>query len=65
MPVGVDCDLNRAVSHLLFYVGKGRSPLNQQASEGMAQVVESKSPEASVLYGWQEVALDKVVWVKH
>ena len=53
------------MSHLVFHIGEGCTTLNEQASEGVAKVMKSESPEAGVLDNRQEVPLDEVVWVEY
>ena len=49
MPVCVNGDLNRAVSHLLFHVGDRGTVLDKQATKGMAQIVKAETAQTRVL----------------
>ena len=40
--VFVSGDLNGAVSHLIAHVGERRAGLNEQAAEGVAEVVKTE-----------------------
>ena len=42
MAVGVHCDLNGAVSHLIFHVSQGSPALYQQRTTRVAKVVDSE-----------------------
>ena len=49
MPVGIDCDLNRTVAHLVFHVGEGGSVLDQQTSERVPKIMEPEASETGPL----------------
>jgi hypothetical protein len=58
--VGVDGDLDAVVSHLLFDVGQRFAVLDEEAGEGVAEVVNSYIPEPCLC---QELTPDTVVEV--
>src|SRR5262245_16658619 len=60
MPVGVHGDLDATVPHLLFDVGQRLAVLDQEAGEGMPQVVHADIPQARFC---QELAPDTHVKV--
>src|SRR5262245_12989188 len=45
MSVGIDRDLDGMVPELLFHLGEGFALLNEQAREGMAQIVNTDAPQ--------------------
>ena len=65
VPIDVHFNLNRAVAHLILYVGKRGSVLNQKASKGVPQVVESEPAQAGFRKCWIHVASSDVVWLDH
>jgi len=64
MPVGIDRDLNLAMPHLLLHVSERGAFLNQEAPEGVSEVMESETSEAGVLETRQEVIVHQIVRIE-
>src|SRR5882724_3452542 len=61
MAVGIDGDLNTMVPHLFLDVGQGFAVLDEQAGEGVAQVVNSYIPQSRLC---QELMPDAIVEIR-
>ncbi len=44
MPIGINRDLDRAMTRLLFDIGQGFSLGNQEATKGVAKVMDTNAP---------------------
>ena len=65
MTAGIDCQLDRAVSHLLLHIDETCAILNQQRTECMPQVVKPDLADAGLRKDRQEVSVVEIIWVKN
>jgi hypothetical protein len=63
--VGVDRDLDRAVSHLFLYVDNRCSVLEKQGPEGMAEIVKANLANASLGQDGEEYPMVEVIRVEN
>ena len=65
MPVRIHCDLNAAVAHLILDVRQRGATLNQEAPEGVAEIVEAEATQPCSLDGRREVVMDQISAVEN
>ena len=64
MSIGINRDLDRAMTRLLFDIGQRFSLGNQEATKGVAEVVDPNAPQSCLLQTPVEDAPPEVIRVK-
>lgn len=65
MPVDVNRRLDARMAKLLLHVGQGGTPLKEDRSEGMTQVMKTDLADTGLRQLWNEQAVVEVVWIEN